>query len=468
MEVNDLNFVVEDKAINEVKIPNSNFKKIDILYDACKSTLKIVSNSGLASGFFIKLEKNKSPFFCLMTNEHVISKKMIESKEDIEIYYDNQHKKLNINLDTKKRFIKEFSYLKIDITIVEIISEDEVSNDYFLLPNLDYLNGYGQFINKNIFIPQFPKGGSLNSSVGKIIEYNPILFDFSHSASTQEGSSGSPIFLEGSNLVLGIHKQANPLKIKNYGNFIGSIIDILKNEIKSEKKNYANGVYDGQFVNDMREGYGKFNYKDGHCYIGMWKNDVPTGKGTLYFNNKIQYIGDFFNDEFEGKGKLIFENGNYYAGEFSKGKFCGNGEYHYKNGRMLKGNFLNGDLNGKGFLYNKEGNLEYKGMFLNGKKEGEGKLYYPNGNYCKANFKNDKINGFGTLFKEDKCLIYKGEFLNNLKHGKGEYLDENGKYYIGEFLNDKKHGKGQLFYKFDGNIEYDGNFSKDYFEGKGT
>ena len=167
---------------------------MDILYDSCKSTLKIITSLGLASGFFIKLEKNKSPFFCLMTNEHVITKKMIESKKDIEIYYDNQHKKLNINLDINQRFIKEFSHLKIDITIVEILPEDKISDDYFLLPNSDYLNGYEQFNNKNIFIPQFPGGGNLNSSMGKIIETNSILFDFSHSASTYKGSSGSPIF----------------------------------------------------------------------------------------------------------------------------------------------------------------------------------------------------------------------------------------------------------------------------------
>ena len=53
--------------------------------------------------------------------------------------------------------------------------------------------------------PQFPKGGNLNNSIGKIIEINSFTFDFSHSASTEQGSSGSPIFLFLSIYVIVIH-----------------------------------------------------------------------------------------------------------------------------------------------------------------------------------------------------------------------------------------------------------------------
>ena len=64
-------------------------------------------------------------------NEHVITNSMIESKEDIEIYYDNQHKKLKIKLDKQKRCIKEFRYIYLDISIVEILEEDKVDKDFF-------------------------------------------------------------------------------------------------------------------------------------------------------------------------------------------------------------------------------------------------------------------------------------------------------------------------------------------------
>ena len=218
----------DDIRINEIKIPKSNLNSINLQYDACKCTLKIRTSSGIASGFFIELEKKDNPFYCLMSNEHVITNSMIESKEDIEIYYDNQHKKLKIKLDKQKRCIKEFRYIYLDISIVEILEEDKVDKDFFLLPNLEYIMGYEQFLNKNIFISQFPGGGNLNSSIGKIIEINPFSFEFSHSASTEFGSSGSPIFLAGTTFVIGIHKQGSSKKVKNYANFIGPVEDYFK------------------------------------------------------------------------------------------------------------------------------------------------------------------------------------------------------------------------------------------------
>ena len=246
----------EDK-INEVKNSSSNLDSINYLYDACKSTLKINTSFGLSlgfgSGFFIKLEKDGKPFYCIMTNEHVIQKDMIEAKRTIEVYYDNQHKKLKIQLDNTKRFIKEFSEFHIDITIVEVLDEDKISKDYFLSPNMEYIMGYDQFLNKTIFIPQFPGGGNLNNSFGKLIEINSVV-DFSHSASTEKGSSGSPIFIKGTTLVIGIHKQGSKKKSVNYGNFIGPVIDYLKNYFNYTKINYIEGEYNGQIIGNKKEG----------------------------------------------------------------------------------------------------------------------------------------------------------------------------------------------------------------------
>ena len=327
-------------------------------------------------GFFLKLDRKQSPFYCLMSNEHAIDKKMIESKESIEIYYDNQHKKINIILDKMKRYIRDYRYLGIDATIVEILPEDKIPKDYFLLPNLNYITGYDQFLNKKIFIPQYPGGGNLNNSFGKIIEINSSTFEFSHSASTQKGSSGSPIILDGSCFVLGIHKQGNKNKIKNYGNFIGPIVKSLKGDIPYEKREYDNGIYEGEIIDGIREGYGKFFYNDGHIYIGFWKNDIPNGKGNLYLNKKLIYEGDFINEQFEGEGKLMLKNDEYYIGSFSKGEINGKGEYFHKNGEKSVGQFINGDLYGYGITYYKNGNKKYEGEFIKGIKEGKGTLFY--------------------------------------------------------------------------------------------
>ena len=42
-------------------------------------------------------------------------------------------------------------------------------------------------------------------------------------------------------------------------------------------------------------------------------------------NNTILYEGDFSNDEKEGYGKYIWETGEYYIGQFLKGEKHGKG-----------------------------------------------------------------------------------------------------------------------------------------------
>ena len=80
------------------------------------------------------------------------------SKNSIDIYYDSQSKYKNIKLNPEERIIKDFKDNKIDATVVEIISKDDISKDYFLLPQIDYMGNYNQLINKEISIIQYQRG----------------------------------------------------------------------------------------------------------------------------------------------------------------------------------------------------------------------------------------------------------------------------------------------------------------------
>ena len=70
-------------------------------------------------------------------------------------------------------------------------------------------------------------------------------YDYTHLDSTQYSSSGNPIFLENSVYVIGIHKQSDKDKTKNYGDFIYPVIEIIKNDIRKKRNNgkYVNGKY---------------------------------------------------------------------------------------------------------------------------------------------------------------------------------------------------------------------------------
>ena len=118
----------EGEIINEVMIKNSDIKKVDLnLIKAIKSICKIVYERRYGTGFFIKLEKDDKELYCLITNEHLIKKEMIENKIIIDIYYfhdDYNEKKIQIKLDNKRRYIKSDS--SKDFTLIEIIPSDKI------------------------------------------------------------------------------------------------------------------------------------------------------------------------------------------------------------------------------------------------------------------------------------------------------------------------------------------------------
>ena len=439
----------DEDRVKQGMIPNSNLIPINKLYDVCKGIVKIYASDCLGTGCFIKFVKNDKYMPFLMTNEHVISKEMVESKENIEVLYDNQRKMKKINLNKTQRFIQDYRYLNIDAIIVEILP-DEIGEEYFLIPSNDYKNGYNNLIGKDIIVPQFPLGGDLNCSYGKIKEINLYKNEFSHLASTEKGSSGSPIFLRGSSLVIGIHKQTNKKQKENFGNFIQPIINSLKKNVEISEKKYENGIYEGEFKNNVREGNGKFTfighsynnlYEDGEYYIGQFKNNKFNGRGMIFYrDNTLKYVGFFINDIYNGEGKLIIAKGCYYTGQFKNGK-----------------------RNGKGILYS-EDKVIYKGNFVEDKINGFGRYYYENGLSYEGQIKNGMRHGNGKLLDKDNKIIYDGAYLKNKRNGEGILYMDDGSYYIGSFKNNKKNGYGFIYNK-DGSLQFQGNFVNDEYDG---
>jgi len=75
---------------------------------------------------------------------------MVYDKNTIDVYYDCEDKKILIQLNSKERFIKDFKYIIINATVKEILPKDNIPNDYFLLPQKDYMNGHNKFIGESI------------------------------------------------------------------------------------------------------------------------------------------------------------------------------------------------------------------------------------------------------------------------------------------------------------------------------
>ena len=423
--------------INEKVLDSSQMTSIEKeLYSVFPSICKIEIPNGKATGFLIKLNKGNKDFFCLLTNEHVIQNTMIESNEQITIYYNTESKHITIKLDPLERYI---NYNKdFDVTILEILPEDKINKDYFLLPytDSDYLLVY-----RNICIPQFPRG-EFSFSKGNIIKLDGN--ELTHTASTDQGSSGSPILLENTNIVVGIHKQGNKNKNiqENYGTLLSPIIVFLQkdNNRKQEKNKYfwengeyyigpilkglPNGkgkkyfkdgrIFEGDFVYGKRVGNGKINNKNGEYYIGQYSNDIANGKGKYFINGRLMFEGDYVKGKREGNGTYIYENGEYYIGQWKNDNKNGKGKRFYKNGKiMYDGDFLNNYAHGKGKYYDENGNLLYDGEYVKDKREGLGKYIWEDGTYYFGQWSNNCRHGEGKIFSKDGEILQKGEFFND-------------------------------------------------------
>ena len=235
--------IEKEQSMNKNKNEDSEIIKITKHKDlnkVYKSICKIKIRDKICKGFFIKLYTNENPKYFLMTNENIIESELIEKKEIIEILYDNELKYINIKFDKNERLINEYKYIN-DITIIEIIKNDNINEDYFLLPYCDYNNIK---IGMNIYIPQ--NKNNINLAKGKIKSINH--YEFTYNESTEKGISGCPIILENAKeVVIGIHKQVG--EKENCCVFIYPILNIFKNN------------------KDI-----KIIYKSGKYYIREWKN----------------------------------------------------------------------------------------------------------------------------------------------------------------------------------------------------
>ena len=312
----------EKDRIKECTIVSSSpLEKVDrIITKVSKSICKIQIETETASktkkgtGFLLAFDIEKERFYCLISNEHVIEEKLLNKDNDIYFSYDNEFKKVNINLNNKERYMKSFKDIGLDITIVEILEEDNISKDYFLYPELKEKKNE-ELIDSSIFIPQYPGGNELMNAKGKIKHIKK--YEFTHLANTEQGSSGSPIFLENSIRVLGIHKEGSRLKNENYADFIYPAINIIKETMKKKRnknKNILNNrnclyicltvfisivtmvIFYFFYINKNKDivENGKYYFRNEEYYIGQLINELPNGKGKHYYSNgtiKIVVIG---------------------------------------------------------------------------------------------------------------------------------------------------------------------------------
>ena len=214
------------------------------------SIVKIILKNGhFATGFLMKLTIKNNQLKYLITNNHVIPQTKIDSEEEIHIFYGtyNQEIKRNIKLNKKERFIKTF-IKPVDITLIEILDKDSLSDDKFLFPDLNYKYGFNFYKDKDFYLAGYPENfkGERTICSGKIIGIQ--YYSFFHTMETKTGSSGSPIFLKDNICIIGIHRGGNEEKNINIGTFMGIIIDDLEKKDINELNHNQQKILQNQQI----------------------------------------------------------------------------------------------------------------------------------------------------------------------------------------------------------------------------
>ncbi len=125
-----------------------------------------------------------------------------------------------------------------------------------------------------------------------------------------------------------------------------------------------------------QSGFGRFEYVNGTIYVGNWKlhngHKVKNGHGKITFpsagGNELgseEYEGDWEEDLMQGYGKYRYTSGATYSGQWSKGKQEGQGKMLYADGSSYEGAWHLNLMHGEGVYTDAEG-IRWEGIFVDG------------------------------------------------------------------------------------------------------
>lgn len=109
---------------------------------------------------------------------------------------------------------------------------------------------------------------------------------------------------------------------------------------------FANGdVFSGTYHEGKPYGKGRYQWANGSLYIGDFKNGLKSGKGRWQKgegNLMTVYEGDYLNDKKHGYGVFRWPSGNYYEGEFCEDERHGKGRMVWTDGSEYEGDWFRG------------------------------------------------------------------------------------------------------------------------------
>ncbi|KAK5577815.1 hypothetical protein RB653_002763 [Dictyostelium firmibasis] len=294
---------------------------------------------------------------------------------------------------------------------------------------------------------------------------------------TIHSKSGS--IFEGQVNTEGIPNGFGELELKN-GDFYLGYFENGKKHGKGRLISVSGCQYDGDWKDDMHDGYGRFDENDKQIsYQGEWKENERHGKGVLTDpkseikgiwehdqlifghevkkNVQLEYFGEFKNDQWHGNGKVSFPDGSIYQGQFENGSPSGKGKFI-----KIKSFEDQDDVEGNDFS-ERELQITENENWMNGVVSGTGRIY-TKGWCCEGVWNDNEIQN-GRLMIQGYG-IYEGDINRQLlPHGTGKEYMDNGDYYHGHFINGERNGYGEAIW--DDKSQYLGQWIRGLRVGKG-
>ena len=110
----------------------------------------------------------------------------------------------------------------------------------------------------------------------------------------------------------------------------------------------GNKIYEGEYLNEMRNGKGKEYRNEELSFDGEYLNGKRHGKGKQYMNNVLRFEGEFINGKRHGKGKEYnLDNKLIFEGEYNEGKRWIGKLFEYSNNVIIEYEILNGEITNK-------------------------------------------------------------------------------------------------------------------------
>ncbi|XP_009580721.1 PREDICTED: radial spoke head 10 homolog B-like [Fulmarus glacialis] len=270
-------------------------------------------------------------------------------------------------------------------------------------------------------VPQYYEEPVLTQVIVKSYEGEKVhgLYEGEGFAYFEGGNTYKGMFSEGLMHGQGTYTWADGVKYE--GTFVKNV------QMLNGRYTWNDGsLYEGSIKNGVRHGFGVFRSGTRPVsYIGYWCKGKRHGKGTIYYDQEHTswYSGDWVNNVKEGWGIRCYKSGNIYEGQWEKNVRHGKGRMRWLTANQeYMGQWVYGIQHGYGthiwFLKRMPVSQyplrnEYIGDFVNGERHGHGKFIYAGG------------------------AVYDGEWVCNKKHGKGKFVFKNGHIYEGEFIDDR-------------------------------